>query len=456
VRRKGKTMRKLFGTDGIRGVANVHPMTTEIAMQLGRAVAHIFKNKVGRHKILIGKDTRISGYMLETALASGICSMGVDVLLVGPMPTPGIAFLTTDMRAEEGIVISASHNPFQDNGMKIFCRDGFKLPDEKEGEIERLIFSKEIDSLRPTATEVGKAFRIDDAAGRYIVFLKKTFHRDLTLDGYKIVLDCAHGAAYKIAPHVFTELGAEVYPLGIEPDGININLDCGALYPEKLSQKVKEKGADIGIALDGDADRVIFVDERGTEVDGDHIMALCAVDLLRENRLNKNTVVATVMSNIGLELALKKERINLVRSQVGDRYILEEMRHHGYNFGGEQSGHIIFFDLNTTGDGILSALQVLAAMKKNNKTLSQLSAVMQKFPQVIENVEVTHKKDIETVPEIRKAIAGAEEALLGKGRILVRYSGTQPLCRVMVEGQDESEIQDIALNIAQVIGNKLN
>ena len=449
-------MRKLFGTDGIRGVANVHPMTTEIAMQLGRAVAHIFKNKKGRHRILIGKDTRVSGYMLETALASGICSMGVDVLLVGPMPTPGIAFLTTDMRADAGIVISASHNPFQDNGMKIFCRDGFKLPDEKEGEIERLIFSKEIDSLRPTATEVGKAFRIDDAAGRYIVFLKKTFRRDLTLDGYKIVLDCAHGAAYKIAPHVFTELGAEVYPLGIEPDGININLDCGALYPEKLSQKVKEKGADIGIALDGDADRVIFVDERGTEVDGDHIMAMCAVDLLRENQLKKNTVVATVMSNIGLELALKKEGINLVRSKVGDRYILEEMRHNGYNFGGEQSGHIIFFDLNTTGDGILSALQVLAAMKKSNKTLSQLSAVMEKFPQVIENVEVTHKKDIETVPEIRKAIAGAEEMLLGKGRILVRYSGTESLCRVMVEGQDESEIQGIAHNIAQVIGNKLN
>lgn len=449
-------MRKLFGTDGIRGVANVHPMTTEIAMQLGRAVAHIFKNKKGRHRILIGKDTRVSGYMLETALASGICSMGVDVLLVGPMPTPGIAFLTTDMRADAGIVISASHNPFQDNGMKIFCRDGFKLPDEKEGEIERLIFSKEIDSLRPTANEVGKAFRIDDAAGRYIVFLKKTFHRDLTLDGYKIVLDCAHGAAYKIAPHVFTELGAEVYSLGIEPDGININLDCGALYPEKLSQKVREKGADIGIALDGDADRVIFVDEKGTEVDGDHIMAMCAVDLLQEKRLKKNTVVATVMSNIGLELALKKEGINLVRSKVGDRYILEEMRHHGYNFGGEQSGHIIFFDLNTTGDGILSALQVLAAMKKSKKTLSQLSAVMQKFPQVIENVEVTQKKDIETVPEIRKAIAGAEEMLLGKGRILVRYSGTQSLCRVMVEGQDESEIQDIAHNIAQVIGNKLN
>ena len=449
-------MRKLFGTDGIRGVANVHPMTTEIAMQLGRAVAHIFKNKKGRHKILIGKDTRVSGYMLETALASGICSMGVDVLLVGPMPTPGIAFLTTDMRADAGIVISASHNPFQDNGMKIFCRDGFKLPDEKEGEIERLIFSKEIDSLRPTATEVGKAFRIDDAAGRYIVFLKKTFHRDLTLDGYKIVLDCAHGAAYKIAPHVFTELGAEVYPLGIEPDGININLDCGALYPEKLSQKVKEKGADIGIALDGDADRVIFVDERGTEVDGDHIMAMCAVDLLREKRLKKNTVVATVMSNIGLELALKKEGINLVRSKVGDRYILEEMRHHGYNFGGEQSGHIIFFDLNTTGDGILSALQVLATMKKSNKKLSELSTIMQRFPQVIENVEVKDKKNLDSVPEIKKAIADAEKILADKGRILVRFSGTQPLCRVMVEGQDEKEIKGIAQNLAQLLGEKLN
>ncbi len=449
-------MKKLFGTDGIRGVANVHPMTTEIAMQLGRAVAHIFKNKERRHRILIGKDTRVSGYMLETALASGICSMGVDVLLVGPMPTPGIAFLTTDMRADAGIVISASHNPFQDNGIKIFSRDGFKLPDDKEEEIEDLMFSKEIDSLRPTATEVGKAFRIDDAAGRYIVFLKKTFPGDFTLDGYKIVLDCAHGAAYKIAPHVFTELGAEVYPLGIEPDGANINMNCGALYPEVISKAVKDKGADIGIALDGDADRVIFVDENGVEVDGDHIMAFCAVELLKENRLQKNTVVATVMSNIGLEIALRKEGINLVRSAVGDRYILEEMRNNGYNFGGEQSGHIIFYDLNRTGDGILSALQVLAVMKKNRKPLSALSAIMQKFPQVIENVEVGNKKDLDGIPDIRKAIAQAEETLLGKGRVLVRYSGTQHLCRVMVEGQDEDEIRSIAQNLAQLIGNKLN
>ncbi len=449
-------MKKLFGTDGIRGVANEPPMTSETAMQLGRAVAHIFKNKEGRHRILIGKDTRVSGYMLETALASGICSMGVDVLLVGPMPTPGIAFLTTDMRADAGIVISASHNPFQDNGIKIFSRDGYKLPDEKEEEIERLMFSKEIDSLRPTATEVGKAFRIDDAAGRYIVFLKKTFPNDFTLDGFKIVLDCAHGAAYKIAPHVFTELGAEVHPLGIEPDGANINMNCGATHPEVISKAVKERGADIGIALDGDADRVIFVDENGVEVDGDHIMALCAVDLMRESRLKKNTVVATVMSNIGLEIALKKEGINMVRSAVGDRYILEHMKTHGYNFGGEQSGHIIFFDLNKTGDGILSALQVLAVMKKNNKQLSELSSVMQKFPQVIENVEVGHKKDLDRVPDIKQAIARAEETLLGKGRVLVRYSGTQHLCRVMVEGQDEDEIRGIAHNLAQIIGNKLN
>jgi len=449
-------MRKLFGTDGIRGVANAYPMTTEIAMQLGRAIAHIFKDKERRHKILIGKDTRLSGYMLETALASGICSMGVDVLLVGPIPTPGIAFLTTDMRADAGIVISASHNPFQDNGIKIFCRDGFKLPDEKEKRIEELIFSKEIDSLRPTATEVGKAFRIDDAAGRYIVFLKNTFSGDFTLDGYKIVLDCAHGAAYKIAPLVFEELGAEVYPLGIDPDGANINLNCGALHPKVVSQAVKEKGADIGIALDGDADRVIFVDENGVEVNGDQIMAICAVDLLREDRLKKNTVVATVMSNIGLEIALKKEGIKMVRSAVGDRYILEKMLSHGYNFGGEQSGHIIFFDLNTTGDGILSALQVLAAMKKNNKQLSELSTIMQKFPQVIENVEITHKKDLDSIPEIKKAIATAEKTLSDKGRVLVRYSGTQSLCRVMVEGQDEKEIKGIAQNLAQLIGNKLN
>jgi len=449
-------MRKLFGTDGIGGVANAYPMTTEIAMQLGRAIAHIFKDKERRHKILIGKDTRLSGYMLETALASGICSMGVDVLLVGPIPTPGIAFLTTDMRADAGIVISASHNPFQDNGIKIFCRDGFKLPDEKEKRIEELIFSKEIDSLRPTATEVGKAFRIDDAAGRYIVFLKNTFSGDFTLDGYKIVLDCAHGAAYKIAPLVFEELGAEVYPLGIDPDGANINLNCGTLHPEVVSQAVKEKGADIGIALDGDADRVIFVDENGVEVNGDQIMAICAVDLLREDRLKKNTVVATVMSNIGLEVALKKEGIKMVRSAVGDRYILEKMLSHGYNFGGEQSGHIIFFDLNTTGDGILSALQVMATMKKNNKKLSELSTIMQKFPQVIENVEITHKKDLDSIPEIKKAIATAEKTLSDKGRVLVRYSGTQSLCRVMVEGQDEKEIKGIAQNLVQLIGNKLN
>jgi phosphoglucosamine mutase len=448
-------MRKLFGTDGIRGVANVHPMTSEIAMQLGRAVAHIFKDKDRRHRILIGKDTRVSGYMLETALASGICSMGVDVLLVGPMPTPGIAFLTTDMRADAGIVISASHNPFQDNGIKIFCRNGLKLPDEKELEIEQLMSSKEIDSLRPTATEVGKAFRIDDAAGRYIVFLKNTFPSDFTLDGFKIVLDCAHGAAYKIAPLVFEELGAKVYPIGIEPDGININQNCGALHPEAISQTVKEQGADIGIALDGDADRVIFVDESGVEVDGDHIMAICAVDMYRENRLKKNTVVATVMSNIGLDIALKKEGIKMLRAAVGDRYILEEMLQHGYNFGGEQSGHIIFFDLNTTGDGILSALQVLAAMKKSNKKLSELSTVMQRFPQVIDNVEVKDKKDLDSVPEIKKAIDDAEKTLSGKGRVLVRYSGTQSLCRVMVEGQDEKEIKGIAQNLVQLIGNKL-
>ena len=449
-------MRKLFGTDGIRGVANVYPMTTEIAMQLGRAIAHIFKDQKRRHRILIGKDTRLSGYMLETALASGICSMGVDVLLVGPIPTPGIAFLTTDMRADAGIVISASHNPFQDNGIKIFCRDGFKLPDEKEKRIEELIFTKEIDSLRPTATEVGKAFRIDDAAGRYIVFLKNTFHSDFTLDGYKIVLDCAHGAAYKIAPLVFEELGAEVYPLCVEPDGANINLNCGALHLEVVSQAVKEKGADIGIALDGDADRVIFVDENGVEVNGDQIMAICAVDMLKEHRLNKNTVVATVMSNIGLEIALKREGIKMVRSAVGDRYILEEMLSHGYNFGGEQSGHIIFFDLNTTGDGILSALQILAAMKKSNRKLSELSTIMQKFPQTIENVEIKHRKDLDSIPEIRKAIDTAEKTLSDKGRVLVRYSGTQSLCRVMVEGQDEKEIKGIAHNLAQLIGNKLN
>jgi phosphoglucosamine mutase len=444
-------MKKLFGTDGVRGVANVYPMTTEMAMQIGRAAAYIFKDGHRRHRIVIGKDTRLSGYMLENALCAGINSMGVDVLLVGPLPTPGIANITSSMRADAGVVISASHNPFQDNGIKFFSRDGFKLPDEMELKIEELIFSKKIDSLRPTATEVGKAYRIDDAAGRYVVFLKSTFPKDLDLTGLKIVLDCANGAAYKVAPAVFEELGAEVVTIGVKPNGTNINAGCGSLHPDVISKAVKECKADLGIALDGDADRVIFVDERGKEVDGDHIMALCAIDLLKQKKLRKNTVVATVMSNMGLDIALKSAGGKVIKTAVGDRYVVEEMRRGGYNLGGEQSGHMIFTDYNTTGDGTLTALQVLAIMRRHDKSLSELARVMTPLPQVLVNVRVKEKKDIKSIPEVARLTKNIEEKMMGEGRILVRYSGTEPLLRIMLEGRDKEQIDGWAGEIAEMV-----
>jgi phosphoglucosamine mutase len=444
-------MRKLFGTDGIRGVANVHPMTTEMAMQVGRGVAFVFKNENRRHRIVIGKDTRLSGYMLENALVAGICSMGVDVLLVGPLPTPGIAFITVSMRADAGIVISASHNPFQDNGIKIFSRDGFKLPDRLENQIEELISSDRIASLRPTAKEVGKAFRIDDAVGRYVVYLKNSFPREYTLEGMKIVLDCAHGASYRAAPAVFEELGAKVIALGVEPDGENINHRCGSLHPRVVTQAVKKFGADIGISLDGDADRAIFSDEKGNVVDGDQIMAFCARDLRQANRLKKNTLVATVMSNLQLDLTLRDLGIRVVRTQVGDRYVAEEMSRHGYNFGGEQSGHLIFLDYNTTGDGVLSALQVLAVMKREGKKLSELASILTPFPQVLLNVPVGHKKDPHQVPEVASRVKKIQKKLGEKGRILVRPSGTESLIRVMVEGEKAKEIRGYAEEIARCV-----
>jgi len=444
-------MRRLFGTDGIRGVANIHPMTTEIAMQVGRGVAFIFKNEKRRHRIVIGKDTRLSGYMLENALAAGICSMGVDVLLVGPLPTPGIAFITTSMRADAGIVISASHNPFQDNGIKIFSGDGFKLPDRLEDRIEELITSDRIASLRPTAQEVGKAYRIDDAVGRYVVYLKNFFPKEYTLEGMKIVLDCAHGAAYRVAPAVLEELGAQVIALGVEPDGENINSHCGSLHPQVVTQAVKKRSAHIGISLDGDADRAIFSDERGNVVDGDQIMALCARDLRKAHRLKRSTVVATVMSNLGLDLTLKGMGVKVVRTQVGDRYVVEEMARHGYNFGGEQSGHLIFLDYNTTGDGMLSALQVLAVMKREGKTLSELASILTPFPQVLLNVPVAHKKDPHQVPEVTSLVNRVQKKLGQRGRVLVRPSGTESLIRVMVEGEKAKEIQAYAEEIAACV-----
>ncbi|MGB4600441.1 MAG: phosphoglucosamine mutase [Trichlorobacter sp.] len=449
-------MKKLFGTDGVRGVANVHPMTTELAMQLGRASAYIFKSSgPRRHRIVIGKDTRLSGYMLESALVAGICSMGVDVLLVGPLPTPGIANITKSMRADAGVVISASHNAFQDNGIKFFSADGFKLPDDIELKIEKLLDSEKINALRPTATEVGKAFRIDDAGGRYIVYLKNTFPGDLDLTGLKIVLDCANGAAYKVAPAVFEELGAEVITLGVKPNGSNINAGCGSLHPEVISEAVKQHRADIGIALDGDADRVIVCDEFGNEVNGDQIMAICATDMLARKTLKKKTLVATVMSNMGLDIALRKAGGKIIKTAVGDRYVVEEMRKGGYNLGGEQSGHLIFLDHNTTGDGVLAALQLLAVMRRRNKPLSELAEVMIPLPQVLVNVRVRERKDIMTLPGVANAIGAVEQKLGDEGRVLIRYSGTEPLLRIMLEGQDKYEISSWANEIADLVKKQI-
>jgi phosphoglucosamine mutase len=449
-------MRKLFGTDGVRGVANVHPMTVEVALQLGKGCAFLFKDKTRRHKIVVGKDTRLSGYMIETAITAGICSMGGDVLLVGPLPTPGIAFITTSMRADAGIVISASHNPFQDNGIKIFSGNGFKLPDQMEEQIEALMYSEDLSSSLVTANKVGKAFRIDDAIGRYIVFLKNTFPQELTLDGLRIVLDCANGATYKVAPTVFEELGAEVILLGAKPNGENINKNCGALYPGLISAMVRKKKADLGISFDGDGDRVVFVDENGEVIDGDQIMAICASRMSKERRLKKNTLVTTVMSNMGLEVSMREKGIRLIRTQVGDRYVVEEMVKRGCNFGGEQSGHLIFLDHNPTGDGILSALQLLAIMQKEGKSLSDLSDIMNRYPQKLVNIRIKERRRLEEFPAVIQQIRKVEKQLDGKGRLLVRFSGTEPLVRIMVEGEDEKEIQTLAQETAAVIEREFN
>ena len=441
--------RRLFGTDGVRGIANVEPMTSETALRLGRALAHVSKRSPHRHKILIGKDTRLSGYMLEQAMASGICSMGVDVLLVGPLPTPGIAFLTRTLRADAGVVISASHNPFQDNGIKFFSPAGFKLPDELEAEIEHLVLSDSIDTLRPTATEIGKAFRIDDAVGRYNVFAKGTFPRHLTLDGFTLAVDCGHGAAYRVAPEVLEELGARVIPLGVDPNGENINLAAGALHPESLQQAVQIGGAQMGIALDGDADRCILVDERGEVVDGDEILAILATELHARGQLARDTLVATVMSNLGLCTALRERQITVATTPVGDRYVVEEMVKGGFNLGGEQSGHIVFLDHNTTGDGLVTALAMLALLVEKGKPLSELRRVMRRFPQVLVNLRVTSKPEVSTLPAVARAIADAERTLGERGRVLVRYSGTEALLRVMIEGEREAEISGLAERIVE-------
>jgi phosphoglucosamine mutase len=446
---------KLFGTDGVRGVANVFPMTAEIAMQLGRALAYLIRNGEHRHRVIIGKDTRLSGYMLEQALSSGIMSMGVDVLLVGPMPTPAVAHLTNSMRADAGAVISASHNPYQDNGIKFFWRDGFKLPDETEQKIEQLIFEKSLDSLRPTATAIGGALRLDDAPGRYIARVKASFPPELTLEGLKLVIDCANGAAYKVAPTVLEELGAKVIELGVDPDGKNINDGCGALHPEALQRAVLKHKANLGIALDGDADRLIVVDEKGQVVDGDAIMAICTGELVARKALKKKTLVSTVMSNIGLERAVSQWGVKVVRTRVGDRYVVEQMRKHGFNLGGEQSGHLVFLDHATTGDGTLAALQVLAVMCRSGKPMSELTKIFEPVPQVLLNVVVKEKRELAHLPTVQKTIAGVEKKLGKDGRVLVRYSGTEPKVRVLVEGTDAKKIKAYAEEIGDSLRSAL-
>ena len=444
------TERKLFGTDGIRGRANAEPMTPELALRLGRAITLVSRRGKSRApRIVIGKDTRLSGYMLETALAAGICAMGGRVMLSGPIPTPAIANLTQSMRADAGVVISASHNPFADNGIKIFGPDGFKLPDSEELEIEKLLATSKLDTQGKTGAGIGRAERFDHAIGRYIVYAKSTFPKELALDGMKIVVDAAHGAAYRVAPAVFAELGAEVIELGCRPNGVNINRNCGALHPEHVAAEVKRKGAALGVALDGDADRVIFVDEKGQIVDGDAIMALCGTRMLKQKRLQKKTLVTTIMSNMGLERALEAAGGKVTRTNVGDRYVVEEMRRAGYNFGGEQSGHLIFLDHATTGDGTVAALQVIAIMLQEQRPLSELAHVMQRVPQVLESVKMPARRPIDEMPELGKRILLAEKKLGKEGRVVVRWSGTEAKLRLMVEGPNPAVLKAMVAEMTE-------
>ncbi len=446
--------RRLFGTDGIRGRANDFPMTPEVALQLGRAIAHVFRrSQSSRPRIVIGKDTRLSNYMFETALQAGICSMGVDAVQLGVLPTPGIAFLTAGMRAEAGVVISASHNPYDDNGIKFFAADGYKLPDELERQIEDLLENGHVSDHRAHGADIGRAYRIQDAVGRYAVFLKSTFPRQLALDGLRVVVDCANGAAYKVAPEVLYELGAEVVPLGTTPDGTNINAS-GALHPEVMAKRVRETRADLGIALDGDADRVIMCDADGTILDGDTLLLMLARRMKAQGRLTHDTVVATVMSNLGLERALRALGIKMERVQVGDRYVVERMREGGFVLGGEQSGHIVMTDYASTGDGLMAALQVLAEVVETRRPLAELARGLEPVPQVLEGVKVTSKPPIESLDGVMAAIAEATRAV-GDGRVLVRYSGTEKKCRVMLEGDDAALLQHHADVIVAAIRREI-
>ena len=455
--------RKLFGTDGVRGVANIEPVTAETSLKLGRAAAHVFTTLGGpshhpgaRRKVVLGKDTRLSGYMLENAMVAGLTSLGVDVLVIGPLPSPGVAYITRSLRADAGIVLSASHNPYEDNGIKFFRHDGYKLDDEIEARIEGLVFSGEIENIRPTATNIGKAWRIDDALGRYVEFAKQSFPRGRTLESLRIAVDCANGAAYKSTPCILRELGADVVVYHNQPNGTNINANCGSTHPEQIQRFVRESHAHIGITHDGDADRVLLCDENGEVVDGDEILAIAAVDYLKRDCLAGNTLVSTVMSNFGLDETLAAHGGRLLRTKVGDRYVIEAMLREGYNVGGEQSGHMIFRDFATTGDGIVSALQILRVMTDSGRPLSELKQVLKKFPQAQRNLRVREKPALETLPAVQKLIADAESSLDGKGRVLLRYSGTEPKIRLLIEGREQDIIDThadrIALALQETIG----
>ena len=444
-------MGKLFGTDGIRGEANRHPMDAAMAFAVGQAVTYALMKDKHTTKVIIGKDTRISGYMLESALESGVTSMGGVPYLVGVLPTPGIAFITESMRADAGFVISASHNPYQDNGIKIFSGAGFKLSDQQEEEIEELILGGKLSEMVPPPHDMGRAYRMEDAAGRYIVFLKNSFPRSLSLEGVKIAMDVANGATYKVAPAVFAELGANTTVIHNTPDGLNINDNCGSQHTEDLRRTVLETGAAVGLAFDGDGDRLIAVDEQGHEITGDQILIICANALKQEGGLKNDLLVSTIMSNMGLTVAAKKYGFKHHASKVGDRYVLEDMQRLGAVIGGEESGHMIFLDQHTTGDGILTALQLVAAMLKSGRPLSELAKQMDVFPQRLINVDVKSKPPIDTVPEIVEAIARAEAELGDEGRVLVRYSGTQSMCRVMVEGPTSEQTDTYARSVADVV-----
>jgi phosphoglucosamine mutase len=448
-------MGKLFGTDGIRGEANRHPMSAEIAFGVGQAVAHVFRKNGHRARVIIGKDTRISGYMLESSLEAGITSMGGCPYLVGVLPTPGIAFITQSMRADAGIVISASHNPYQDNGLKIFGGNGFKLTDDEEDHIEDLILNRKLAELLPTAKGMGKAYRMEDVHGRYIVFLKNTFPRNLSMEGMKVVLDTANGATYRVAPDAFTELGAEVEVIHNTPNGVNINDRCGSQHTEGLKKRVVESGAAIGLAFDGDGDRLIAVDEKGREITGDQVLIICANMLKKDGKLKNDLLVTTVMSNLGLRVACRKFGFKHHASKVGDRYVLEDMLSMGSIIGGEEAGHMIFLDHHTTGDGIIAAMQLIAAMVRVGKPLSEMAAMMDIFPQKLINVDVQRKPDIETVPRLIGAIRQVERALGDEGRVLVRYSGTQNMCRVMVEGPSAEVTGKYCKEIADIVRSEL-